>query len=94
MDCKSLSKIAIPDGVSEIGGGAFWGCGDMTQIYLPATTSVIGAGAFNACNRLKDIYYGGMSKNDWDKLVYTWESDKKGLNTADIHYNCQWANYQ
>lgn len=66
----------------------------MTQIYLPATTSVIGAGAFNACNRLKDIYYGGMSKNDWDKLVYSSEIDKKLLAEADIHYNCQWANYQ
>ncbi|MDE5783834.1 MAG: leucine-rich repeat protein [Prevotella sp.] len=54
-DCSSLSAIAIPDGVEEIGDDVFWGCDSITSAHLPDSVRVIGKNAYFQCDKLRDV---------------------------------------
>lgn len=45
----------IPDGVTEICGGAFYGCTALTGIYLPESVAKIGENAFSECYSLSFV---------------------------------------
>jgi hypothetical protein len=45
----------IPDGVTDIGDGAFNGCQSLTSITIPAGVATIGEEAFNQCVSLTSI---------------------------------------
>ena len=49
----SLKEITIPDGVIEIGDGAFEGCKSLEKITIPDSVTVIGKNAFHGCGFLK-----------------------------------------
>lgn len=53
--CSSLKEIIIPEGVSQIGDGAFGGLTALTKISLPKSLTYIGIGAFYNCNSLESI---------------------------------------
>lgn len=43
-------SLIIPEGVKEIGEGAFWGCNNLTgTLSLPSTLEIIGELSFSAC---------------------------------------------
>ena len=48
----------IPDSVTSIGYGAFYGCTGLTSITIPDNVTSIGYGAFNGCTNLTDINLG------------------------------------
>lgn len=48
-------EIVVPEGVSEIGKGAFEQCRFLTRIVLPKSARKIGAGAFAGCTYLTEI---------------------------------------
>jgi hypothetical protein len=52
---ESMTSIALPDGLTSIGEGAFAGCSSMTSIVLPAGLTSIGEGAFAGCYELTSI---------------------------------------
>ncbi len=54
---KSLSvkAVTIENGVSSIGGNAFWNCDDIKSISLPESVVTIGGGAFLGCTGLTSI---------------------------------------
>ena len=52
--CRSLTSINIPDGVTSIGNGAFWGC-SLTSIKIPDGVTSIGNSAFRDCSSLTSI---------------------------------------
>lgn len=47
--------ITIPDGVTSIGGGAFWGCKNLTNIIIPDSVTSIGEWAFYECSGLTSV---------------------------------------
>ena len=51
---KSLKKVTIPDSVTEIGDGAFWGSG-LETIYIPDSVTEIGEKAFEDCSALQSV---------------------------------------
>ena len=53
--CKSLTSIAIPEGVTSIGYNAFRGCESLTSITIPEGVTSIGEDAFNGCKSLTSI---------------------------------------
>ena len=65
-DC-SIKSLAIPNGVTHIGEGAFGSCGALELISLPESTTHISAEAFANCSSLKSIT---LPKN----LVYLGDS--------------------
>lgn len=47
--------IVIPEGVEEIGAGAFQNCVNIESVTLPSTLRIIGKQAFSGCTNLKSI---------------------------------------
>ena len=52
---KSATEVAIPEGVTEIGGGAFRDCTSLTEITIPNGVTEIGWYAFSGCRSLASI---------------------------------------
>ncbi len=55
---ENLSSVVIPDNVTEIGDGAFRGCGNLESLTL-TSVETIGAGAFDGCSNLTSITITG-----------------------------------
>lgn len=53
---KSVKKVIIRDGVTYIGGSAFYGCKNLTDITIPDSVEGIGNYAFSACSSLESIH--------------------------------------
>ena len=50
-----VTELVIPDGVTEIKDGAFYGCKSVTGVNLPDTLLRIGKGAFEYCTNLRSV---------------------------------------
>ena len=50
-----LVRITIPEGVTEVGGSAFFGCHNLKYVTLPQSLRKIGASAFLYCTGLSEI---------------------------------------
>ncbi len=48
-------KVTIPDGVTEIGDNAFYGCTSLTSVNIPDGVTKIGDNAFYNCDRLANV---------------------------------------
>ena len=49
------TSITIPDSVTSIGGGAFYGCTGLTSITIPDSVTSIGYDAFAGCSGLTSV---------------------------------------
>ena len=54
-NCRSLTSIDIPDGVTSIATAAFRGCSGLTSIDIPDSVTSIGSYAFRECSSLTSI---------------------------------------
>ena len=50
-----LQEVFVPEGVTEIERGFFYGCRNLTKIIFPASLQIIGAFAFFQCESLADV---------------------------------------
>ena len=48
----ALGFIDLPEGVTEIGDAAFYGCNYVEEIVIPASVQRIGDNGFALCNQL------------------------------------------
>ena len=64
---KSQTSYTIPNSVTSIGYGAFYGCTDLTSITIPNSVTSIGTRAFYKCTGLTSITIpnGVTSIGDW-----------------------------
>ena len=53
-ECRNLSNVRIPDGITEIQSGAFGHCA-FDNISFPNTLTIIGPNAFEYCSNLKSV---------------------------------------
>lgn len=52
----ALKSVVLPEGVTDIGMGAFEDCTDLRTVFLPVSLKTIGEGAFGYCFALNEIY--------------------------------------
>ena len=52
---KEVEELVIPNGITEIGDYAFWGCEALTSIFIPNSVTSIGRGAFDDCSGLTSV---------------------------------------
>ena len=55
---KTRASYTIPDSVTSIGWGAFFGCRSLTSITIPDSVTSLGSHAFFGCTRLTRITIG------------------------------------
>lgn len=76
---KSLKKLTIPDSVTKIEAGAFWGSG-LETIYIPDSVTEIGSSAFYKCSALQSVRLSPSMKRISEKMFESCTS----LSTLDI----------
>ncbi len=55
QDCKSLTRIVIPEGVKKIGSSAFLRCSALEYAEIPSTVTNVQKAAFRGCPNVKVI---------------------------------------
>ena len=55
FDSSSLVSVVLPDGVTEIGDGAFWHCTKLYSVNISSTVRTIGSKAFWQCSSLMSV---------------------------------------
>lgn len=50
-----VTSVTIPEGITSIGAGAFWGCVNLTSVSIPNGVTTIGDNAFHGCDGLTSI---------------------------------------
>ena len=56
LNGKEITNLVIPNGVTSIGGGAFYSCSNLISITIPNSVTSIGNKAFFNCTSLKAVY--------------------------------------
>ena len=55
VDLNGVTELEIPDGVTNIGSGAFLGCSGLTSVTIPDSVTNIGSYAFADCGSLASV---------------------------------------
>ena len=61
-DCSSLTSVIVGNGVTSIGGYAFYGCTSLPSVTIPASVTSIGGHAFYNCTSLEAVYITDIGK--------------------------------
>ncbi|GHV52404.1 hypothetical protein FACS1894181_15470 [Bacteroidia bacterium] len=51
----NIKSVVIENGVTDIGGAAFYNCNELTSVVIPADVQSVGQSAFGGCLRLASI---------------------------------------
>ena len=54
-DCRRLTRLTLPAGITKIGEYAFWGCSGLTSLTLPDGITTIDHCAFYGCSGLTSL---------------------------------------
>ena len=78
--CSQITSVVVPEGVSEIKGGAFGLCGNLQAISLPTTLRIMGDVVFEGCGSLDDVVIPpGIESIPWGLFM-----DCRGLSKFEI----------
>ena len=55
---SDIKRIIIGDGITTIGGCAFYNCSELTSVTIPNSVTKIGGDAFSGCRSLKNFTFG------------------------------------
>ena len=84
-DCSSLTSVIVGNGVTSIGGYAFYGCTSLPSVTIPASVTSIGASAFRDCTSLATVYITDIGK--WATIDFA-DSDANPLHYAgNLYFN-------
>lgn len=64
---EDVQSLVVEEGITEIAGSLFRGCGAMKTAALPRSLQTVGANAFSGCNALTTVRYSGKQEQ-WDAV--------------------------
>lgn len=76
---SSLTSIVIPEGVTELGDYAFYGCGDLVSVTLPSSLQKIGKGVFGNCQKLESINLSATTVKEIPERAFSGSVSLKSL---------------
>ena len=68
--CKSLKKLTLSKGLTNIEKSAFYGCKKLKTVNLPSTVKKIGDYCFYGCKKLKTVKVNGNIKKAGKYMFY------------------------
>lgn len=77
---EDITSIVIPDSVTRIGAGAFWGCNCLTTVTIGESVSSIGRQAFADCLSLKYVHISDVSA--WSRIKFG-DAESNPISIAD-----------
>ena len=86
--CNNIKSIAISEGVTKIGGGAFYDCDSLTSVTIPNSVDSIGQEAFAYCHRLESVTMGTGIKSIGN-LAFAWCDSLKAVHISDLEAWCR-----
>ena len=86
---KSFTSVTIPEGVTTIGGSAFYGCSNLQTISVPNSITYVGSGAFDSCDSLQYNVFDNARYlgNDSNPYVVLMNAIDTSITSCDIHDN-------
>ena len=86
-----LEYAVIPDGITAIRAGAFYGNSSLRSLVLPLSVRRVNDSAFQGCENLRDVFYAGTEEdranitvNDNNNAAFTDASWHYGKTASDI----------
>ncbi len=83
-DCKKLTDIEIPNGVTSIGNSAFNNCSNLVSIIIPDDVTSIEYAAFYNCGNLIKIIFNGTIEQ-WNNIT---KGSRWNTNTGEYTIYC------
>ena len=77
--------ITIPNSVTSIDDGAFYGCSSLESVIIPDSVTSIGRSAFDYCRSLTTVNYRG-TQEQWEQISIDHYGNDE-LTNATINYN-------
>ena len=92
-----ITDLKIPEDITSIGAGAFYGCTSLTSVTIPKDVVSVGEAAFFGCTGLKAVYISDLAawckisfavdyKYDYTDHSYSWIRASNPLNYAHNLY--------
>ena len=82
--CHQLMSVALPEGITSIGGNTFSNMDSLTNVSIPRSVTSIQYQAFKNCKALTDIYYNG-TKAEWGQINIDESNEPLFRDTCTIH---------
>lgn len=80
---KAGESIEIPDGITTVGAGAFYGCKNVKTVKIPESVTKIEASAFEGCTSIESVTFSS-TQTKWKKV--TIESGNENLTSVRINF--------
>jgi hypothetical protein len=84
---SELASVSIPEGVTRIGGLAFYNCGALREVVIPDSVEHIGWGTFFNCGAMTNVVFGRGVK-DVDHHAFLGCSSLKTVCAKDLASWC------
>ena len=82
---SDITEITIPEGVTSIGGSAFYGCSNLTSVTIPDSVTSIGDRAFYNCSSLTSITIPDSVTSIGKMAFYGCSLKKVQISSMDIN---------